>query len=128
MTLVDTKGFIHGLRVHEADIQDRDGSKLALLPLRGKMPRLVKIWADQGFAGALIDGVKQWLNATLEIVKRPQDAQGFVLLAKRWIVERTFAWQDNDRRLSKDYELCPRSSEGFIFTSALHRMLKRLAQ
>ncbi len=128
MTLVDTEGFIHGLRVHEASIQDPSGAKLALWPLRGKMPRLLKIWADQGFAGRLVDWVQQWFNVTLEIVKKPQDQKGFQLLPKRWIVERSFAWMLDDRRLVVDYERCPKSSEGFIFTSALHHMLRRLAR
>ena len=128
MTLVDTEGFIHGLRVHEASIPEPSGAKLVLLPLRGKTPRLLKIWADQGFAGQLVDWVRQWLNVTLEIVKKPKEQQGFTLLPKRWIVERSFAWLLDDRRLVVDYERCPRSSEGFIFASALHRILKRLAR
>lgn len=128
MTLVDTEGFIHSLRVHEASVQDPAGAKLVLLPLRGQMPRLLKIFADQGFAGSLVDWVKQWLNITLEIVKKPKEQKGFAIQPRRWIVERTFAWMLDDRRLVVDYERCPKSSEGFIFASALHRMLKRLAR
>jgi transposase len=128
MTLVDTEGFIQGLRVHEASIQDPSGAKLVLLPLRGKMPKLVKIWADQGFGGQLVGWVQHWLNVTLEIVKKPQGQKGFTLLPKRWIVERSFAWLLDDRRLVVDYERCAKSAEGFIFTSALHRMLKQLAR
>jgi putative transposase len=128
MTLVDTEGFIHGLCVQEASIPEPAGAKLVLLPLRGKIPRLLKIWVDQGFAGQLVDWVKYWLNVTLEVVKKPPKQQGFKVLPKRWIVERTFAWLLDDRRLVVDYEFCPKSSEAFIFLSALHRMLRRLAR
>jgi transposase len=76
----------------------------------------------------MVDWAKQWLNVALEIVKKPKVQQGFAVQPKRWIVERSFAWMLDDRRLVVDYECCPRSPEGFIFTSALHRILKRLAR
>lgn len=89
---MDTLGLIWGLVVHSASVQDRDGAKLVLEIVRGKLPRLKLIWADGGDAGQLIDWVKQACGWVLEIVKRSANAQGFELLKKRWIVERTLGW------------------------------------
>ena len=87
--VVDTLGLIWGLVVHGADVQDRDGAKLVLATMNGKLPRLKLLWADGGYAGKLIDWVKQTCGWALEIVKRSDDAKGFEVLPKRWIVERT---------------------------------------
>ncbi len=86
-----------------------------------------KIWADGGYQGRLVTWaflVGGWL---LEIVKRPQGAQGFVHLKQRWIVERTFAWLENYHRLSKEYEELPESSQNLIYLAMIHLMLRRLA-
>lgn len=113
--------------VHTADIQDQDGAKLLLLALPPMMRlRLLKIWADGGYRGTLIDWCWQELKAFLEIVSPPRTQKGFVLLPRRWVVERTFAWFGNYRRLSKDYEECLRSSEGMIYLASIHTLLKRL--
>lgn len=125
--LTDTLGFILKVVVHRADIQDRDGAKLLLLALLPIVQlRLLKIWADGGYRGALIDWCWQQFQIVLEIVLSPADQSGFVLVAHRWVVERTFAWLGNYRRLSKDYEECPRSSEGMIYIASIDLMLKRL--
>src|SRR5215204_99308 len=76
--VVDTLGLIHGLRVHAADVQDRDGAKLVLAPLLGRLPRLERLWADGAYAGQLVDWVHDQAGWTLEIVKRPEEARGFV--------------------------------------------------
>jgi putative transposase len=78
--------------VHSAGIQDRDGAKRVCEPLRGAYPRLRLIWADGGYAGQLVAWVAAFAGWVLEIVKRSDDAQGFVVQPHRWIVERTFAW------------------------------------
>jgi putative transposase len=75
--------------VHEGDIQDRDGARLVLEPLIGKLPRLRKLWGDGGYAGQLVDWVRERTGWELEIVKRSDDMRGFVLLPKRWVVEMT---------------------------------------
>ena len=87
--LVDTLGLIHGLKVHTGDIQDRDGAKLVLEPLIGKLPRFKRLWGDGGYAGQLVSWVREQTNWELEIVKRSDDMRGFVLLPKRWVVEMT---------------------------------------
>ena len=125
--LVDTLGLIWGLVVHGADVQDRDGAKLVLEAAAGDgMPRLELIWADGGYAGQLIDWVKRSFNWILQIVKRSDEAQGFEVLPKRWIVERTFAWFGWYRRLSKDYEQRTDNSEAIILVCMIHRMLRHL--
>lgn len=112
--------------IHTADIQDRDGAKLVLAALVGRFPRLVKIWADGGYAGKLIDWTKALGGWTLEIIKRSDDVTGFAVLPKRWIVERTFGWLGRNRRLSKDYEALPETGEAWIRIAMIHLMLKRL--
>jgi len=90
-------------------------------------PRLKLIWVDGGYAGEkLAQWVKQYLTWILEVVKRSDDMKGFVVLPKRWIVERTFAWIGKYRRNSKDYEELFTSSEATIFLSMTHLMVRRL--
>ena len=113
--------------VHAANIQDRDGAKLVLLKLKGKFPRLKLIWADGGYSGSLIDWVLQFGKWILEIVNRPKDQKGFVVLPRRWVVERTFAWLSRNRRLSKDYERLCETGECLIQIAMIHLMLKRLS-
>ena len=114
--------------VHTADIQDRDGAKLVLEKLSEKTKTsLQKLWADGGYAGKLIDWVKENLQITLEIVSKDPGVKGFQLLPRRWVVERTFSWFDRYRRLSKDYELSPQSSEAMVYIASIQTMLKRLA-
>jgi len=124
--LVDTLGLIWGLVVHSASVQDRDGAKLVLETVQGKLPQLKLVWADGGYAGKLIDWVKQACGWVLEIVKRSEDAKGFELLKKRWIVERTLGWFGWYRRLSKDYEELTINSEAMILICMIHRMLRHL--
>jgi putative transposase len=123
---VDTLGLVWGLVVHAADVQDRDGAKLVLEKAQGRFPRLKLIWADGGYAGQLIGWVQQICGWVLEIVKRSDDVTGFVVLPKRWIVERTFGWFGWYRRLSKDYEELTASSEAMILVCMIHRMLRHL--
>jgi putative transposase len=112
--------------VHAANIQDRDGAKLVLAKLVGKFPRLQKIWADGGYAGQLVAWVQALAGWVLEIVKRSDAPHAFQVLPKRWIVERTFAWLGKYRRLSKDYEAKPETSETMIYLAMIHLMVRRL--
>lgn len=112
--------------VHAANVQDREGAMPVLTLLKDKFPRLKKIWADGGYAGQLVEWTKNAGGWMLEIVKRTDDLKGFVVLPKRWIVERTFAWLGRYRRLSKDYELSAASSESMIHIAMINLMLHRL--
>lgn len=112
--------------VHRADIQDRDGAKLVLTKLLGRFPRLELIWADGGYRGQLEDWTRAFGGWVLEIVKRPKDSHHFEVLPRRWVVERTFGWIGRCRRLSKDYEQLPQSSEAWVRIAMIHLMLRRL--
>jgi putative transposase len=118
--------LILALVVHCAGIQDRDGAKLVLVKLRGAFPRLRLIWADSAYAGQLITWVTALAGWVLQIVKRSDDAQGFVVQPHRWIVERTFGWLSKYRRLAKDYEETTKSSEAWIRLAMIHPMVRRL--
>ena len=113
--------------MHAGDIQDRDGARLVLDRLGQRFGRLRLIWADGGYAGQLVEWVKTVYHRTLEIVKRSDDLTGFVVLPKRWIVERTFSWLYRYRRLSKDYEQLPENSEAMILIAMINLMSRRLA-
>lgn len=113
--------------VHAADLQDRDGAKLVLRALLGRFERLVLIWADGGYGGKLVEWGKEVGGWTIAIVKRSPGTRGFAVLPRRWVVERTFAWLGRSRRLSKDYEGLPATSETWIRIAMIHLMLKRLA-
>ena len=118
--------------VHCAGLQDSHGAKLVFAQLQGRFPRLRVIWADGAYAAygdQLITWVAAFAGWVLEIVKRRDSdgGKGFLLLPKRWIVERTFAWLSKFRRLAKDYEEKPSSSEAWIRLAMIHIMVRRLA-
>jgi putative transposase len=128
--LVDVLGLLLVAVVHAASMQDRDGAKSVVEKLAHRFLRLRLIWADGGYAGAL----GAWLARfrprhplRLELVKRSATGCGFVVQPKRWIVERTFAWLGFHRRLSKDYEALPATSEAMIYIAMIRLMLARLA-
>lgn len=127
-TLVDTMGLVLFVMVLTANIQDRDGAKLLFEKVKERFPRLKLIWADGGYAGKLVNWVKQCCHWILEIVKRSDDVKGFVLLPHRWIVERTFGWLNRWRRLSKSYERLPETDEVMIYATMSKIMVKRLAR
>ena len=126
--LVDTVGMLLCMVVTTADVQDRDGARTLLEKAKGTFPRLQKIWADGGYAGQLIEWVKTLCSWVLEIVKRSDPIHTFVVLPKRWIVERTFGWMNRSRRLSKHYERYAESSEAMVYITMIHLMTKRLAK
>jgi putative transposase len=128
---VDTLGLLLGVVVTAASVQDREGALSLLASLRHRFSRLRLLWADQAYTGDLVSwlwGLRPWRKVRLEIVKRPEGIKGFLLLPKRWIVERTFAWLGRYRRLSKDYECLPQTSETMIHVAMIHLMIRRLAR
>jgi putative transposase len=158
--LVDTQGLVLEVRVHNANVTDRDGIKLLLEPSSpDRLPRLSHLWLDAGYTGQDRGAgwVERMLGWTAEIVRHPPkpapeevmmrwarewakegvaiDAKKFVpekgprpFLPKRWIVERTFSWLGQNRRMSKDYERLPESSEAFIYVAMSRLMARRLAR
>ena len=125
---MDTLGLLLAVVVTAANVQDRDGARLVLALLKDRFPRLVLIWADAAYAGQLIEWVASFANWVLCIVKKPDGQRGFAVQPKRWIVERTFAWLGQYRRLSKDYEVLPQTSEAWIHLVMIHIMVRRLAK
>jgi len=126
--LVDTQGLLMHAIVHAADVQDRDGGALLMASLFGGFPFLIKLYADGGYQGPEFQSaVKRILaRVNVEIVKRSDQATGFVALPKRWIVERTFAWLGRCRRLAKDWECLNHKALAFLRLASIRLMLRKL--
>jgi len=125
--LTDTVGNMLNVVVSAANVSDIAGGKLVIEKILDTFSTIEKIWADGTYRGGLVDWVRETLDATLEVVKREEGQKGFKVQPKRWVVERTFAWLGNYRRLSKDYERLLHNSEGMIYLASIKTMLKRLA-
>ncbi|SMB84021.1 IS5 family transposase [Deinococcus hopiensis] len=142
--LVDTLGLLLKVVVHPADLADRQGGRLLVEAVKGQFPGLKKIWADQGYTGEFKRWASQELQVDFEVVcpwwrqlKRyaPDnlEAQGidpkaFHVLPRRWVVERSFAWMGRNRRLSKDFEVLPETTETWCYLAMSRLVLRRLAQ
>ncbi len=125
--LVDTQGCLLGIVVLAANVSDQVGA-LALLGLcAASYPLLAKLWADQAYGGDLPAWIQAQFGIAVGIVTKLAEQQGFVVLPKRWIVERTLAWLSRGRRLKLDYERDPAYSEAWIYIASIHRMLQQLA-
>jgi len=137
--LVDVMGLVLAACVHAADVQDREGARLLVEKAPNVPPSLQLVWADQGYTGACA----QWMHETrgwrLEVVRHPErqiwrygledrPTRAFRVLPRRWVVERTFAWLGQSRRLSKDYERLPQTSEAMIYGAMSRLMLRRLTR
>jgi transposase len=127
--LVDVEGLPLRVIVHSAGIQDRDGAALVLDKIRKRFPWLELVWADAGYnAHQVKDAVARSPGLRLEIVKRTDDIKGFVVLPRRWVVERTFSWFGRNRRLAKDYENLAQSLTAFVTLAAIQFAIRRLAR
>src|SRR5215207_5567329 len=154
--LVDTEGLVLTAKVHSAKVPDQDGIRLLLESARSRIPRLRHVWLDQGYEGRGKRWAEEVLGLDVEIVRRPpkpvpeevakrwaeewakegqkvdwqrlMPPRGFVALPRRWVVERTFAWLGQNRRMSKDYERLCSTSEAFIYAAMTRLMARRLAR
>src|SRR5215210_6221985 len=141
--LVDTEGLLLKAKIHSARIFDRDGIKMLLEEAKELFPRLSHLWLDAGYNGR--DKGAHWVEKVLgwstEIVKRPSRwvwvpegvepppyPKGFIVLPRRWVVERTFSWTGQNRRMSKDYERVPETGEAFMYVAMARLMVRRLAR
>lgn len=126
--LVDTEGLLLLAIVHAADVQDRDGGVLLIAALFGLFPFLRKLYADGGYQGPVFQKAlaRVLRQIDLQIVKRSDHAQGFVVLPKRWIVERTIGWLNRCRRLAKDWENLNRKALAFLRLASIRLMLRKL--
>ena len=141
--LVDTEGLLLKVKVHSARVFDRDGIKLLLEGAKELFPRMSHLWLDAGYNGKEkgADWVEKVLGWSAEIVKRPSRwvwvpegaepppyPKGFIVLPRRWVVERSFSWTGQNRRLSKDYERVPESGEALMYLAMTRLMVRRLAR
>ena len=154
--LVDTEGLVLNVRVHSAKVPDEDGIRLLLDPARERLPRLSHLWVDAGYQGRGRRWAEEVLSLNVEVVRKPKKPipkevakvwaqelakegkevnwqklmppKGFRVLPRRWVVERTFSWLGQNRRMSKDYERLAESSEAFIYASMSRLMARRLAR
>ena len=124
---MDTLGLVVTADVHSAGVQDRDGALALLIKAKRKTLTLQRFFADQGYTGELQKRCFLKTGCLLTIAKKDPEAEGFQVIPKRWIVERTFAWLSNFRRMSKDYEHSPLTSKTNIFFNMITIMLKKLA-
>jgi putative transposase len=125
--LVDTLGLLLAVVVTAAATSDPAGARLLCARLGGACKKLRKIWVDGTYRGKLVDWVAKHCPFRLQPVLRSDDVKGFLVLPRRWVVERTFAWLTQCRRLGKDYEGLPTSSEAMIYIAMTRLMLRRLA-
>ena len=127
--VTDTGGLLVGAEVHPADIQDRDGAVLVIEAIHQLFPWLRHLFADSVYNGPnLYAALAKLGNWTIEIVKRAADAIGFQLLPRRWVVERTFAWLNRNRRLAKDFEASIASAKAWVYIASLQLLARRLAR
>jgi transposase len=127
--LVDTEGLPMRVVVHSAAIQDRDGAALVLAKIRSRFPWLELIWADSAYHAAQVHAIiDKQPDLRLEIVKRSDDMNGFVVLPRRWVVERTFSWFGRNRRLAKDFENLAQTLAAFVTIASIQLAVRRLAR
>jgi putative transposase len=123
--LVDTEGLLIRAAVLSAGIQDADGATDLLTLARPVCPRLEQIWADGAYAGYLVEWTREQCGWRLVIVSKPPDQQGFQVVPRRWVVERTFGWLGRNRRLSKDYEEYAESGEAWLYLASIRLLFRR---
>lgn len=124
--LTDTLGLVLAVYVHAANLHDSKAAEELLNRVKGKFPRLQVVFADGGYRGKLVDWVKKTLGWALQITLRSEKSTNFEPLPKRWVVERTFAWFESYRRLSRDYEFSPDTSETMVYLATMKLLLNRL--
>ncbi|MFI8281416.1 IS5 family transposase [Streptomyces sp. NPDC085929] len=126
--ITDCLGLILVVAVNAANMGDREAVNPLLARLRNLHRDIALVWADGGYTGGLIDWCREKLALTLEIVKRTDGMEGFVVLPRRWVVERTLSWLMHSRRLARDYETLPATSEAMILFSMITRLGRQLAR
>ncbi len=124
----DTLGLLLAVVVTAAHIQDRDGAHRLLVALRARFSTVSHIWVDGGYSGRLVTWARKVLSLTLEVVKRTDKTSGFLVLPRRWVVERTFGWITKHRRCVRDYETLPQHHEAMVYIAMIMTMSRRLAR
>jgi transposase len=126
--VVDTTGLLLTVTVTPANVTDREAAQVLLTRLTRRFFLLRLVWADGGYTGPLVDFAAKALRLALTVVKRDADLSGFVVLPRRWVVERTFGWLMRSRRLARDYERRTDTAEAMVLWSMTMVMSRRLAK
>jgi transposase len=127
--VTDTQGNLLSAIVHPANVQDRDGAPAVIILACASYPTIAHLFADGGYAGEKLENALRKIDGpTIEIVKRPDDAKGFVIVARRWVVERTLAWLNRCRRLAKDWETSVTSAEAWLLIASTRQLVRRIAR
>lgn len=127
--ITDTQGNLLSAIVHPANVQDRDGAPAVVTLACASYPTIARLFADGGYAGEKLENALRKIDGpTIEIVKRPDDAKGFVIVARRWVVERTLAWLNRCRRLAKDWEASVTSAEAWLLIASTRQLVRRIAR
>jgi putative transposase len=128
---VDTCGHLLRVKAHAADLTEAEGAKLLLSEMKPSCPRLSKLWCDGGYGkpdGPFVQWVKTQFDWSVEVVQKLVDQVGFVVLPRRWVVERSIAWLGRSRRLSKDYEHHTWCSEAQVYIASIGLLLKEVTR
>ena len=126
--MTDAGGLLVGAEVHPANIEDRDGAVLVIEAIHQLFPWLRHLFADSVYNGPNLNAaLTEFGHRTIEIVKRAAEAAGFQLLPRRWVVERTFAWLNRNRRLTKDCEASIASARAWVYIASVQLVIRRLA-
>ena len=126
--VTDTIGLLVGAAVHPADVQDRDGAPLVIAAIRDLFPGLRHRFADSAYSGdKLLEALAKFGEWSIEIVRRMADTVGFEILPRRWVVERTLAWLNRNRRLAKDFEASIESAKAWVYVASLQLIVRRIA-
>jgi transposase len=125
--VVDTAGNLLRVWVHPADLTDREAVWWWLEVVCAAVPTLRCLFADQGYTGVVVRWAKEQWQVAIEVVKKAAGQVGFVVLPRRWVVERTFAWLGRNRRLAKDFEQVTECSETWVYLASIRLLLTRLA-
>ena len=126
--MTDTTGLLVGAAVHPADIQDRDGAALVVEAIHDLFPWLRHLFADSAYSGdKLLTALSKFGKWSVEIIKRMADTVGFEVLPRRWVVERTLAWLNRNRRLAKDFEASIASAQTWVYVASVQLLIRRMA-
>ena len=127
--VTDTTGLLVGAQVHSADLQDRDGAPLVIAAIHDLFPWLRHLFADSAYTGdKFLNTLTKFGNWTIEVVPRMADVVGFAVLPRRWVVERTVAWLNRNRRLAKDFEATIDSAKAWLYLASVQLLVRRLAR
>jgi len=126
--VTDTTGLMVGAAVHPADVQDRDGAPLVIEAIHDLFPWLRHLFADSAYSGdKLLEALAKFGRWSIEIVRRMADTVGFEVLPRRWVVERTLAWLNRNRRLAKDFEASIESAKAWVYVASVQLIIRRIA-